>query len=181
MNILEQIKWIKENKKRISNSDELLSILEKLHQQESRFTKDELLNLARRIKPIVRVNKDGLVGIDSEAQKFDLFWIETCPIKSHSFVWKVKPLAKVSGLKEIARITSYHTYGGYYGFLRPSTDEAIYQCPENILDRICAFEVFSSNDSIYDIFHAGLDRHVLTTIYYEGQLPADIADQDVSW
>lgn len=182
MNTLEKIQWIKEHKYAYPNYEELLSILEKLHQQESRFTKDDLLRLARKIKPVMREDKNKTVGIAPIAQGENLFWIPPYPIHSQSFIgWCSTPIKKAEGLKEIARVTTYHTYGGYHGFLRPSTDEAICQCPEDILERVCAFEFQSSSPYISDIYNNGLDRHVLTTIYYEGQLPADIADQDVSW
>ena len=86
MNTLEKIQWIKEHKYAYPNYEELLSILEKLHQQESRFTKDDLLRLARKIKPVMREDKNKTVGITPIAQGENLFWIPPYPIHSQSFI-----------------------------------------------------------------------------------------------
>ncbi len=180
MKTKEQIDWIKqrgfERQKEL-----LLPILEKLLQQEEAMTKEEILFYAKKIKPVMRGTEE-YVALSPDIEKKDIFWIQAFPISTESFSYSCHfPLKPAVGLKEICRITTYHRYGGYRAFLRPSTDEAILQCPKEILDKVCAFEFQTKTMEYSKIYHAGLDRHILTTVYYEGTLPTDIAAQSVSW
>ena len=159
----------------------LLLILEKLLKQEECMTRKDILAYAEKIKPVMRGSKD-YIGISPYMDGKELFWIPSYPIHHQSFCYICHhPLKKAEGLKELARITTYHNYGGFHGLLRPSTDEAIIQCPKEILDKVCAFEFQTDTLDMRKVYHAGLDRHILTTVYYEGTLPKDIAAQFVSW
>ncbi len=180
MYMKEQIDWIKkigtERQKEL-----LLPILEKLYSQEKAMSKEEIMAYAKKIKPLMR-GSEKYVRLAPSTKEQKLFWLPSCPISTDSFAYSChQPLKPAEGLKEIGRITTYHRYGGYYGFLRPSTDEAIIQCPKEILDKVCAFEFQTDTLDFPKVYHAGLDRHILTTIYYEGKLPEDIAAQEVSW
>ena len=180
MKTKEQIDWIKQRGSE-RQKELLLPILEKLLQQEEAMTKEEILSYAKKIKPVMRGTAE-YVAISPEIEKKDIFWIPAFPISTQSFSYSCEaPIKPAVGLKEIGRITTYHRYGGYRAFLRPSTDEAIIQCPKDILDKVCAFEFQTETMEYSKIYHAGLDRHILTTVYYEGTLPEDIAAQDVSW
>lgn len=180
MKTKEQIDWIKNNNRNEAKKV-YLPILEKLLQQEEAMTKDDILAYAKKIKPLMRGSEE-YVSLSPETKKQKLFWIPSYPISTQSFSYSChKPLKPAEGLKEICRITTYHRYGGHYGFLRPSVDEAIIQCPKDILDKVCAFEFQTDTLDLSQIYHAGLDRHILTTVYYEGTLPEDIAAQEVSW
>lgn len=181
MSTRDQIEFIKRTTRNEDVKTKLIAILEKLLKQEDSMTRKEILDYAKKIKPVMRGTAE-YVALSPEIEKENLFWIPAYPIHHQSFSYVCHhPLKKAEGLKEIARLTTYHTYGGYHGFLRPSTDEAIIQCPKEILDKVCAFEFQTDTLDIRKIYHAGLDRHILTTIYYEGTLPEDIAAQDVSW
>lgn len=180
MKTKEQIDWIKRNGQ-YKEKKFLLPVLEKLLIQEKAMTKEEILAYAKKIKPLMRGTKN-CVAFSPKTENKKLFWIPSYPISTKSFCFLChQPLKQAEGLKEIGRITSYHRYGSYCGFLRPSTDEAIIQCPKGILDNVCAFEFQTTSLELCDIYHVGLDRHVLTTIYYEGTLPEDIAAQEVTW
>lgn len=180
MKTKEEIDWIKQRGTE-RQKELLLPILEKLLQQEESMSKEEILSYAKKIKPVMR-GTENYVALSPEIEKKDIFWIPAFPISTQSFSYSChSPLKPAVGLKEICRITTYHRYGGYRAFLRPSTDEAIIQCPKEILDKVCAFEFQTDTLEYSKIYHAGLDRHILTTIYYEGKLPEDIAAQVVSW
>lgn len=180
MKTKEEIDWIKQRGTE-RQKELLLPILEKLLEQEEAMSKEEILAYAKKIKPVMRGTAE-YVAISPEIKKKDLFWIPAFPISTQSFSYSCEaPIKPAVGLKEICRITTYHRYGGYYGFLRPSTDEAILQCPKEILNKVCAFEFQTDTLDFRKIYNAGLDRHVLTTVYYEGSLPEDIAAQEVSW
>ncbi len=151
-----------------------LEILEKSMSQE------EIMAYAKKIKPIAR-------GIDinnldtTSTDDLPAFWVESKRIHGEGFSFGYEPIAPASGLKEIARVTTYHSYGGYYGCLRPSVDECIVQCPKDILDKVCAFQVYHPTLLFRECYNTELDRHILTTIYYTGTLPEDIASKPVEW
>ncbi len=181
MNTRDQIEFIKRTTQNVQVKTKLLSILENLLKQEESMPRKEILAYAKKIKPVMR-GTEKHVAIYTNTENKNLFWIPAYPIHHQSFSYVCHtPLKPAVGLKELARITTYHTYGGYHGLLRPSTDEAIIQCPKDILNKVCAFEFQTDTLDIRKIYHAGLDRHILTTVYYEGTLPEDIAAQEVTW
>ncbi len=181
MSTRDQIEFIKRATYNEEFKTKLITILEKLLKQEESMTRKEILAYAKKIKPVMRGSKK-YVALSPENEGNTLFWIPAYPIHHQSFSYVCHhPLKKAEGLKEIARLTTYHTYGGYHGFLRPSADEAIIQCPKEILNKVCAFEFQTDTLDFRKIYNAGLDRHILTTVYYEGSLPEDIAAQEVSW
>ena len=65
--------------------------------------------------------------------------------------------------------------------LKPSVDDAILQCPKNILDKVCAFEFVVSSFNVANTIDPDLEMHRLVTVYYTGKLPDDIAKQKVQW
>ncbi|MFV0626450.1 MAG: hypothetical protein ACK5N8_03770 [Alphaproteobacteria bacterium] len=144
-------------------------ILEELEAKKKLMSPSEILEYAKKIKPL-RKNENG-----------ELFWLQNTAISTASCFYNNELIQKAEGLIEVARIKSYHTYGGHYGFLRPSADEAIWQCPKEILDKVCAFEFYTPSFELADIFDANLDRHVLTTIYYQGTVPQNLLDEPVKW
>lgn len=177
-------------------------LLEQLQAQESRLTKDEILTLAKRIRPVMR-GSEHFVGIfpnGSELHNYlheskaflhlqemaktggKLYFVEAPYVATRSFTYdEHHPLLEATGLTEITRKTTYHRYGGYPGFLRPSIDEAIYQCPPEIIDKVTAFEFVANSERIRDVYDEYLDRHVLTTIYYTGEIPEEIANLSLAW
>ena len=203
MKIKEQVAWIKKLS-RISEPrmSMIIGILENLERQEEAMSQEEILVRAAKIRPLMR-GTDEYVGMwpDSPEIEFilgqtgyrrhrralrensaQLYWAGNVPIHSQSFSYSSHtPQGKAEGLREIGRITTYHRYGGYYGCLRPSTDEAIIQCPKEWLDKVCAFEFIAASDKFNELYDGDLDRHVLTTVYYAGEVPAAIMDQPVSW
>jgi hypothetical protein len=177
-------------------------IKERLNAQENLYTKEELLALAKRIRPVMRGTKHyvGLRPTGYEVHQIlhttkamehlkemaetggKLFFVEAPYVATHSYTYEEHyPLLEATGLTEIARITTYHRYGGFPSFLRPSIDEAIYQCPPEILDKVTAFEIVSHSDRFRDIYDDQLDRHVLTTIYYTGYVPEEVTNLGLVW
>ena len=177
-------------------------IKEQLSAQEKRYTKEELLTLAKRIRPVMRGSEHfvGMFPNGSELHSYlheskafqhlqemaktggKLYFVEAPYVATRSFTYdEHHPLLEATGLTEIARITTYHRYGGFPGFLRPSIDEAIYQCPPEILDKVTAFEFVAPSERIRDVYDFYLDRHVLTTIYYTGEIPKEISELSLTW
>ncbi len=153
--------------------------LQAIQKQEEALSNDEVLKLAKNIKPVMRGGKNYVaIGNDATAP---LYWVEARNIAGNSFVSTTTPLKEAEGLLEIARITTYHRYGNYYGRINPSLEECIRQCPPEIRDKVCAVEIVADPSDIINIYDCRLDRHILTTIYYMGELPDDIAKQKVKW
>lgn len=158
-----------------------IHILQRLQRQENAMDKEKIMDYARRIKPVMRGNSKHVL-LAPEVSEKDLYWIPSVPIHTQSCAFSSdKPLQRAYDLIPAAMITTYHRHGGYYGCLRPSADEAIYQCPKLILDQVCAFEFTVQTLDFSKVYDAKLDRHVLMTIYYTGKLPQIVADQEVTW
>lgn len=160
--------------------EKAIAILTRLDEQE-KMAKSTILEYARHIRPLIRGTEER-VALAPQYKNKELFWARPTKIATESFTFNHKTgLMKAEGLTEIGRITTYHNYGGYSAFLRPSTHEAIGQCPKEWLDKVVAFEFQTDSDKFEDVYDYMLDRHVLTTIYYTGTLPEEIHNLPVEW
>ena len=66
--------------------------------------------------------------------------------------------------------------------LRLSVDEAIFQCPKDILEQVVAFEFVIPEDLyIWNIYSDVLDRHVLKITYYSGDFPEKFKNRQIEW
>lgn len=179
----------KKRKKEISTNEFLnldekeyyLEILNTLQAQEAAMTKEDIMAHAARIRPIMRGNNSDNISSCPCSPDAKMFWIKSTLIHNDSCAFNHTAIKPAVGLKEIGRILSFHRYGSYYGCLTPSADEAIIQCPKEILDKVCAFEFYTPTLDFHKVYDVNLDRHVLTTIYYEGELPEDVKSQPVKW
>lgn len=160
--------------------EEYIAILDKLEQQKRAMSQEQIMAYAAKIRPVL-FGSNGEAGICPKENDKELYWLKSTPIATTSCTFKPQVIAKAEGLKEIGRIVSYHSYGGYYIFLRPSADEAIYQCPKEILDKACAFAFMTPTTEIRDIYNSNLDLHKLTTVYFEGTVPPEIANDPIKW
>jgi hypothetical protein len=121
------------------------------------ITDDELAKLAGRIKPVVL----------SEGKPH---YIKPVDLRKVAFTWAPSPVKVATGLKPLADIRTYHTYG-YYGFFKPSIAEVIAQIPKKHLRRAVAFEIVKAPETAEDLrrqwkaVNAGY--HVATTRLYE--------------
>lgn len=120
-------------------------------------SEERIRELADRIKPVVQFARKGKCYI----QPVDLFGV--------AYTWEPKPADKATGLKSLCDITTYHTYG-YYGFFKPSVAEVLAQIPAEHLDKVVAFEIVRSPDTVDDLNqeHEALNAgyHVAMTRLY---------------
>ena len=155
--------------------------LTKLAQMRDAFSLEKILAYAKKVRPVVRI-KENIIGLFPDMSSSDLYWIVYSNVSISSYICGAKKIAKAEGLKEIARVKTYHTLGVYASFLSPTVDEIIYQCPKEILDKAVAFEVVcNSHDVIKDCYNKWLNLHVLETIFYEGEMPEVVADFEIKW
>jgi hypothetical protein len=125
-----------------------------------KISNEELAELAKRIRPIVRKASD----INR------LFFIKPDPdLRGLSYLWDVKYEEEATGLFEFATITTFHTYG-YHGFFKPSVAEVIAQIPPEFRDRVVAFEItnrpFSAEDLNKERVALNQGFHVAVTALY---------------
>ena len=140
--------------------------LKNLAQMRDEFSLEKILAYAKKIRPVVRI-KENIIGLFPDMSSSDLYWIGYSNVSISSYIFGAKKLAKAKGLREIARIKTYHTLGIYASFLGPTVDEIIYQCPKEILDRAVAFEVVcNSHDIVADCYDKWLNLHILETVFY---------------
>lgn len=153
--------------------------------------KDKLLEMARRIKPLVRMVDGRKLHVGEKCPNSYLVYTQPFDIRdSYYFDFEPKhtvcgkdgkPLA-VEGLKEVGRFICYHRYGGYWLFVRPGVDEVLQQLPAEFADKqIDAFELEFYSDACHEIWNAEIDRHISTVILYalENGLPEVVKNQKV--
>lgn len=65
---------------------------------------------------------------------------------THSFPWEAKPTKEATGLEEVGRIWTLHTWA-YYGFFKPTLAEVIVQIPQDLLEKVDYFLVRGPEDA----------------------------------
>jgi len=155
---------------------------------------EELIARAKKIKPLVRLRKseseiEMVVG-QPEPGDLLVFTNPVCLRQSYTYNFKPDSIVRqndssplpVEGLREIARFTGYHDYGGFYGFYRPGADEVLSQIPVSVnIDEVSAFEIQIDTSDFWQVYDRLLDKHVSTVILYamEGGLPEQMRQQEV--
>ena len=136
---------------------------EELQRIESSMTKEQIIERARTLRPVADFKDVG--GLR--------FWVDGCRIHTESYTWNLKRIKPTGYLREIGRITTYHTYG-HPSLFKPSVEECVYQCP---YPEAVAFQIVKGSvDCDYT-----LDRHTAETIYYAGDVPSDISEMEIEW
>lgn len=130
---------------------------------ESSMTKEQIIERARTLRPVADFKDVGGMR----------FWVDGGRIHTQSYTWNLKRIKPTGFLREIGRITTYHTYG-HPSLFKPSVDECVYQCP---YPEAVAFQIVKGSGD-YD---CTLDRHTAETIYYAGDMPSDISEMEIEW
>ncbi len=175
---------------------ELLKNLQKLAKS---WSNEKLLAYARKMHPLLRGSEiycsffddDKLANYLLGEEHFRrhqrlikrygklLFWMKQvplyCPLSEGQ-----KILQEASGLVELRRVTTYYDSDYSPAVLRPTIADAIIQCPKDILKQVVAFEFVAPSSNAKDCYDEVLGMHVLTTVYYTGVVPQEIAEQKVS-
>ena len=97
---------------------------------------EQIAEMLETMQPVVR--RDG-----------ELFYIKSVDPRKVSFTWGPTTTKKATGLLEIARIYTLHTWG-YYGFFKPSLEEVLSMIPMHLITNIKAFEINGPKD-VHDL------------------------------
>jgi hypothetical protein len=152
-----------------------------------RISDERLEELAKRIKPIVQMERVSSSNEDNDDGSFTIttspdpegdwvpwrtgekYFIKDVDLRGVAYTWSPEPTKLASNLKTHADITTYHAYG-YYGMFKPSIAEVLAQIPEEYVDKIVAFEIIKSpetaKDFNYDLAAFNAGYHVATTRLY---------------
>lgn len=129
--------------------------LQELLTRKRKLTSNQISNMLASIKPVVRCPSG-------------LRFIEDVDPHGVSFLWDPQLREPADRLKKIGVIHTLHGFG-YYGFFKPSIAEVLSMIPEDLLDRVGAFEVIGPGDMNdlrrqWPAIEAGY--HVAITILY---------------
>ena len=154
-----------------------LTVMRKILESEL-MPEETLILLAKRIKPLVRIDKYLHPRSFGPSKSTFLVWTIPEDIKkSFLFNFSEQSIVKdkdgnflpVERLEKVAEFPCYHRYGGYYGFLRPGVDEVIQQMPDYLWknnQNEYAFELVFPSTDFQEIFDRALDRNVSSVVVY---------------
>ncbi|MBR5154212.1 MAG: hypothetical protein IKW58_00620 [Alphaproteobacteria bacterium] len=158
-----------------------LNLLNDLYVKRQAFTKEEILKHAHQMHYVARCTQDKMFLINPP-QNAGLYFMDNTHISTKSCSFDAKPELEATGLTKLGTIATYHSYGGHYMFLRPSVDEAIWQCPKEWQDKAVAFEfAIPSSVEVESVYDRNLDLHILNTTFYAGETPRAIKERTYYW
>lgn len=165
----------------IGEVQKIIQIRANLECLEKKLTKENALELAKRIRPVMSMDESGKFSISNDPEN-PKYWVSGCKIygQSYTFAAGEKVYGKAEKLEPVAKITTYHV-AGHPLFLKPSVYEVLYQIPTELVDKTVAFELYAPSSSVYDIYNDEIGRHALTCILYTGEMPEHIKDEPIEW
>ena len=135
---------------------------EELKNLEASITKEQIIERAKTLRPVTEFHNMGGMR----------YWVDGMKIHSQSYNWKIKKLKPTGYLRELGRITTYHT--GSMFFFKPSVEEMVVQCP---YPEATAF-MYVNGTCDYDYKHG---IWTAETIYFTGNIPNDIRNLEIEW
>ena len=118
---------------------------------------EEIARRAKTIRPVVKFGEK-------------LHYIKPVDLHTVAYTWDPKKAEKATGLKPLKEITTLHRWS-YYGFFKPSIAEVLSQIPEDLVDRVVAFQIIECPETAEDLnknyFELISGFHVATTLLYE--------------
>ena len=133
-----------------------------LRDMKASITKEQIIERAKTLRPVADFQELGGMR----------YWVDGKIIHSQSYNWKIKKLKPTGYLRELGRITTYHT--GSMFFFKPSVEEMVVQCP---YPEATAF-MYVNGTCDYDY-----KQRIWTaeTIYFTGNIPNDIRNLEIEW
>ena len=168
----------------IGETQNIIQIRASLEVMERNLPKEEALMLAKRIRPVMTRTANGkfkMLLVDKKLDG-DKHWVDGGKIYNQSYTFNDlrQIYDKAENLTEVATINTYHRCG-YPALLKPSVYEVLYQIPQDLLDKVVAFELFSPSNYMNDIYDSNIDRHRLVCVLYSGTMPKSVTDKEIVW
>lgn len=135
---------------------------QELKKLEASMTKDRIIERAKTLRPVAEFHKIGGMR----------YWLDGHRIHSQSYTWGKKKLKPTGFLRELGRVTTYHS--GTRFFFKPSVEEMVVQCP---YPEATAF-MYVNGTCDYDYEQ---DIWTAETIYYTGDIPEEIRNMEIIW
>ena len=138
-------------------------LLEDLQELEESMSQREILERAKTLRPIGTLKDDN-----------KHFWLKADRIATIAFLWEKEALqpVEIQSLRELGRVTTFHTYG-HPSLFKPTVSECIYQCP---YPEATAFMIVGT-----PYLSHTLHRHAVLTVYFAGEIPAEVKDRELEW
>lgn len=108
-------------------------LFEKLLASKRELSNNELAELVRKIRPVVR-DKNGRC-----------YYIKPVDPREVAFTWDPVLTEEATRITRIETIHTLHSFG-YYGMFKPSIAEVLSMVPQNLLDKVIAFETIGPSD-----------------------------------
>ena len=156
--------------------DPILQALERILKTENSLSKEDAMDLARKIRPIVSTD----INIEAGKPKGNKVWADSSRIYNESYIYKSdsEDYVVAKGLVELQEIVTYHQCF-HERHLRPTVYEVLCQIPQDLRHKVVAFELYVETPG--DVYSYPLDRHKLKCILYTGKMPEKIANSPVYW
>lgn len=91
-------------------------------------------------------------------------FVNTADHWSQTYPWSAEPSGEATGLTEVARVWTLHSYG-YYGFFKPSVAEVLQQIPESLFPDVDYFVVLGP----YDVDDLNTTTHYISDGFHVAQ------------
>lgn len=141
----------------------------------------QAMTLARRIRPIISGDDPEDLSLSVKGKPSgQKFWVKSSKIRNGSYLLPIRVIAPAKGLKLIGEIDTYHECSAC-GSFRPSVFEVLYQIPEELRERVTAFELYAEDSCWLNIYDAETDRQKLKCLLYEGAMPERIKKLPLTW
>jgi hypothetical protein len=119
-------------------------------------SRERIEELARKIRPVVHFvpkgeGEEGVRRGEFGSENGELRYIEPVDLFGVAYTWDAKPAEPATGLAPVRDITTFHTWG-YYGLFKPSIAEVLAQIPDDLIDRVVAFEIVGAPGTRDDLF-----------------------------
>jgi len=108
-------------------------LLKELLASKRELSNNELAGLMRKIRPVVR-DENGRC-----------FYIKPVDPREIAFTWDPVLAGRASGITRTETIYTLHRFG-YHGLFKPSIAEVLSMVPQNLLDKVVAFETTGPSD-----------------------------------
>ena len=149
--------------------------------KEGKLSKERALSLAHKIRPVMsKTDAEQIEFCYGQLPRGEKFWVDTGGIYFRSYPFENMPITRAEGLQLIGEITTYH-HGGIDNSLKPSVFEVLYQIPEELRERVTAFELYAEDSCWLNIYDAETDRQKLKCLLYEGAMPERIKKLPLTW